>query len=658
MRTLSSSQQALLESAAYEIHARLEVEDSTGGFGVIDGSWLESMRWSWDIDQPVGQMLIDIRRDDGQSTGKSFAPLDEESTFNVNSTAGYAPLLDAGREIRVYTAVRELGSAAPNTSEYDYVFNGEIDRVAWPQSPLQITARSKLLASANDRWIETTTVYGASSGDAVENVIQDLLDDWTDLGTTLLVSSSPGFVVTKYEQQQQSVLQAMTVLSQLIGWDIREVYDEASSAWRLEFSEPNRTATSSDISYTFDASLYRDVRQMEIDRLDVRNYISVLYGPASSRGEVTADSTDSIAKYGRRWAQVQEADDSPISTSSEAQTLADAMLSDLKDPIAEQEIELPYWWPAEIGDYYGFLGNDIHYSTDQYFAVTSIRHDLRKDQQRTSIRVRGKPAGQYLRWRNYETLSPENLPEITNISISIGVDSEILVSVIGDDVTENIYVTAGDGSSPSDPTTSAYDATVAGRNGTAATGIYNTNAQTAYVKAVAANSLGSLGPVQAADFVRTVGPYANDDSTGRTTQATTEATLATVTIPGGSLGTRGGLRVNAKWLHFTNDVDATYYIRVGGTVVASFNMQSTYGVNYWTESLMLYNQTSSGGTFLTSYNNYSYYDGANFQVSVGNQTPITKDMSTDQDVTFTAAAGSSGDTIQLLLSLVEYIGST
>ena len=138
MRSISTAEEDLLAGPQYRVHTRLEVEDSTGAFvdiGTLGGAnWFESAVWDWDIDTPVPEMRLKVRRDQGPSTGESLAPLDEDSTFNRDASTAFAPLIDVGREFKFFTATVAAGSAAPATSELDLVFQGEIDEVlAWQQ---------------------------------------------------------------------------------------------------------------------------------------------------------------------------------------------------------------------------------------------------------------------------------------------------------------------------------------------------------------------------------------------------------------------------------------------------------------------------------------------------------------------------------------------
>lgn len=405
MRTVSTAAEDILNSVRYDVHVRCEVENSTGGFvnlGDLNGNWFESAKWDWDLDNPAPQLTVEVRRDSGLSTGESLSPLDEDSTLNRDASTAYAAAIHPGREVKLYTAATTAGASVPSSSDFDWVFHGEIDDVEWPASPLRFVSRGIIMSALQDRWVEELTIYPSTNGSNIVTVMEDILSGWTDLSTDVLwPSSSVGFTMNDWEQRKERVLDALTTISQLVGFDIRERFDEGSTEWRLRFEEPNRTATSSEKDWTFSAKHYFDVHQMAISRDDVRNVVSVLYGPTSSRDSIEVTSTDSIAKFGRRWMEFEEASNSPIDSSSEAETLANAALNDLKDPDATHEIEVPYFWPAELQDYYEFTANDIHYSENQFFGVYGISHELSLDRHRTRIRVRGKPAGQYLRWHTY-----------------------------------------------------------------------------------------------------------------------------------------------------------------------------------------------------------------------------------------------------------------
>lgn len=407
-RTVSTAQQDVLNSTKYEVHLRVEIENSTGGMVNLSGlssfCWPESAAWSWTLDQPVPSLTVKLARDRGRSSGESLAPLDEGSTFNYNSTNGFASLVYPGRAINVYTAVSTPGGPALSSSQMDFVFQGELDEVNWEQSPMQLRGRSRNMARLADRWIESSSyVYGSATGDPIETVISNILSDWTDLSTSILqTSSSPGFAISPaYTPEKQPVLDAVTTLAQLVGWNLQEVWSSSAAEWKIKFSRPNRTASSSQASWTFGPQHYYDVRRMSVSRYDVRNRIPVIFGLSSARQKIILESTDSQDKYGIQFMEFEEAPNSAIGTSSEAFDLGNGALQDLKEPPAEHEIEVPYWFIGELGDFIEFEPNGVHYSEYQYFGMYSISHEVATNRHRSAVQVRGAPAAYSRTWLTF-----------------------------------------------------------------------------------------------------------------------------------------------------------------------------------------------------------------------------------------------------------------
>ncbi|HEY8534873.1 MAG TPA: hypothetical protein VIL25_00430, partial [Vicinamibacterales bacterium] len=411
MRTLSATEQALLQSGAYAVHCRVLVRDAGGilqDLSVLAGTdWVVEARWDDDIDFPVAQAEVTLWREGPEG---SLSPFVGSSPLNAGG-----PLLDAGREIRIETAITPPG-AAPAAGDWRLVFQGHIDHVSFGRRESRVTVRARDLGGTLlDTWIETQAVYGSTAGTPVETVMQQILDDTLGSGAvTLLVPSSPGFLITPYTQEQMSLLQALQQLADLIGWVVRYRWDEGSGAFRLTFYEPPRAASAP--VWTFGPDAYLDVTDLAIDRAGIRNVVEISYRDAASgqRQKFTVFDANSIARYGRRWMQIVEPDSSPIDTEQEATALANAVLSDLADPKAEQEIELHYWWPVELNDFYRFLPNGVHYDGEQDLAVVSWRHEIGPQRARTFIRVRGRPAGAYRRWQP-PVLPPPALPPTAEI---------------------------------------------------------------------------------------------------------------------------------------------------------------------------------------------------------------------------------------------------
>ena len=378
MRTTTAGEDTVLAARQSAHHLKVEIKNAAGTWVAYDAlsslDWQDRVEIQKDVNQRVAQLTCRMFR---ESDGNSLAPL-------INSD------IDAGRAIRVSGARVAIG-ATPGASDYKLLFLGEIDRWDAASDPMELVARDDTGHLA-DRWVESETEYGTEAGRAIESVIQDILDDWTDGRFTLYTPTSPGFLVTRYLQQEESALSALQTLADLIGWAIDYEWDDGTSQFRLTFSEPDRTPAST--AWTFGADDYYDVTRLSVDRLEVRNVVTVRYTDASTeaRSEATVEDTTSKDKYGRRWMEIQEGDDSPIDSDAEATTLATAALNDLSTPVAEQEIETDFFWPIQLGDFYGFTANDVHYDVDQEFAVTGYTHTFEAGRALTRIQTRGAGA--------------------------------------------------------------------------------------------------------------------------------------------------------------------------------------------------------------------------------------------------------------------------
>lgn len=402
MRTRTSPENTIL-AAAFRWHSiKLEIKDAAGVWQDLT-EFVLSASFGADVDQPIAEARVQLRRDDGAD---SLSPFRSDSPLNSGGAA-----IDAGREIRISPATSAYGTA-PSSGDFKQLFLGVIDTIDFAGSKMEVIARD-MGGTLVDAWIEADTEYATDVGEPLEDVIQDVLDDWAP-AVTLDTPLSPGFNVVKYRQEKSSVFEVLRTLAGLPGWDIRYVWDDTTSAFQLMLFEPDRTKTTPD--WTFAADRYFDITQLEISREFVRNYIVVTFTNASTgvRESVFAQDTTSIARFGRRWMEIEEASDSSIDTTIEAQALADAALSDLAWPIAEQEIEMPFFWPVDLGDLLRFTANDVHSDGDLDLAVTGYQHELSAKKERTLIRVRGKPAGFYRDWIRRGSASPgQNATPVT-----------------------------------------------------------------------------------------------------------------------------------------------------------------------------------------------------------------------------------------------------
>jgi hypothetical protein len=110
-------------------------------------------------------------------------------------------------------------------------------------------------------------------------------------------------------------------------------------------------------------------------------------------------STTSIDRFGRVDLEIDVAFTSQVNDPTKAQAMCDAVRSDTEFPNVEQEIDTLGFWFVQLHDYGRFLANGVHYDQDQYGGVTSIRHEIANATIKTTLGIRGKPAGKYSSWR-------------------------------------------------------------------------------------------------------------------------------------------------------------------------------------------------------------------------------------------------------------------
>lgn len=405
MRSTTAGELTTLAAASRVVTSRVKVANGSGTMADLS-SWVESIDWDHDADIPVSGCTITFTRALG--TIQSLAPFRTDSTLNrLDDAVTYSPQLDLTRAITIEVATTAIGATIV-AGDYKKLFEGTISINGSAKSPVEVTGRD-LGGQLVDEWLQSEHSYGSLPGEDLEDVMQELLDDWTT-GTTLYVPASPSYVISpEYLNQRQSVMDALLALAQLPGWDIRYKWDDGTSSFRLTLYSIDRTKTVPD--YTFGSSGYLDVTKLDIELTDIRNYIILSY-PQVGGVRTTASDLDatSVIRYGGpssrpRFLYIQEADSSPINTAPEAATLLAAALADLKDPKADAEIELPFFWPVELGDLLRFSANGVHFDTDQDLAVVSIKHSLSRNRHRTQLRLRGKPASGYLNWQQRDEIA-------------------------------------------------------------------------------------------------------------------------------------------------------------------------------------------------------------------------------------------------------------
>lgn len=408
-RVVTAPKLALLNSAAFNFHARALIEDGDGTMrdttNIVGVDFFDGVAWAENIDQPVASGTVSLRREGKNgATAVSIAPTMTTSPANKKVDTTYSPLIVAGRRVQVQVAWTAVG-VAPAGGDWMLVFDGKIDKVKWQglESTVSLEMRDRG-GWLQNTFIEEVRIYGDEIGVPVETVMQQILDDNPNvkLGAVVLYTpTSPGWNIKKYQQDQVSVLEALSALAQQIGWDVRYAFRESSGNFELTFAEPPRTKTVSD--WTLGPDHYVDVSDLNQSDENVRNRVRVRATSAGGAAltQLAVDAA-SIAKFGPRYMEIVEDATSNIDTQTEVDTLSDAILTDLRDPLADQEIENLPWPIAQLGDLGTWLANGKQYDTDQQFAVVQVRHEFTRDKRRTYIQSRGGVAGAFHNWLRLE----------------------------------------------------------------------------------------------------------------------------------------------------------------------------------------------------------------------------------------------------------------
>lgn len=230
-------------------------------------------------------------------------------------------------------------------------------------------------------WQEQATYLGTPA----EVLLQSLLDDNLGAGeVTLYCPVSPAWYIRDYNQKKQSLWDALRTITDQIGWDLRYVWNSDTSAFELTFFEVDRSAGG---IYELGPDKYREITTCDQDLESVRNVVVVKYydrATLDAQGNptpatVTRNDSASEVAYGRRWMEVAEDSTSQIDTSTEANVLAAAILSDLKDPYVTLTTQVEHLSFLNLHDVVTVLRDGLHLGGDPDLAIIGIRHTFGPD---------------------------------------------------------------------------------------------------------------------------------------------------------------------------------------------------------------------------------------------------------------------------------------
>ncbi len=337
----------------------------------------------------------------------------------VSSSHGQS-LLRLAQRVRFETAIVPMGTDFDDVPTWAWIttFDGFISKIAFADggsnrmkiacrdlwAPVQWTFCRPLASNAFQEM-----VYGDDvSGVPIEDVIQAIIDDHVPAtgirGGTPVVDVP---VVPSWNLRERSIgfeplADVITNKAEQIGFVLRYKWNDVRKEFRLTFYEPDRTSPPTD--HTFATEAYETITQAEINEENIRNVAEVVYSDRTGTPDnlgafprerfLSSDST-SITQYGERYCQVAEEATSQIDTATEAERLADAIISDLARPVADVILESRFAFFAELNDYDAIEADDRHFQADTEFAITSITHRIDPDEAggRTTLGLRGLPCG-------------------------------------------------------------------------------------------------------------------------------------------------------------------------------------------------------------------------------------------------------------------------
>jgi hypothetical protein len=524
MRTIDTrTDGTLTASGGYAAHVRVRVDaDGAGSFQDmtdLEGfDWVRSVRIREDVDSPAATATVVLHR---EIESLSLANLMTGSLLNAAAT-----LVEIGRDIIIDTATTGIGTP-PGSGDWVEQFRGTIEDVSWgTTNPIIVLECLDEGGELTQRFIESVQVYGATSpGDAMEDVIQDILD--AVLGgsaPTLYTPTSPSFNLLRFKQKREPLLQACRNLAALTGWECRYRWDNGTGAFRLTLYTPDRAPSSTDRSFGPDK--YWDISRANISRRDIRNKVQIVFiDTTNTHTTVTRSDATSQTKYGVRFMQIVEELSGGIDTVAEANAMGDALLADLKDPTLNHTVQMPFFFAAQLGDYYGFAANGVHYDADQSLGVVGIEHNFSESgEAETVLTTRGKPAAGVRRWLeaegrpgvgpaadDYADAAADNVaitPHTGSIIVEYD-DPRTMSPPISDWLYTKCHVSASSGFTPSDSNLAAIGRQTRFEIGGLVPGT------TYYAKLVIYDESGNVAATsaQVTTATQTVGPYHQNTDT-------------------------------------------------------------------------------------------------------------------------------------------------
>lgn len=400
----------LRTSRVWASHWKVYVKNSDGVLvdlsKIDDEDFLLEFEQAGGVDQRWQELNLRLVR--GRDW-KSTAPLDQSSGVNRNAAGSYTDLLGPMREVWLKYCICPI-DYQPKDTNYESLFHGFTDK--WKGD-----SRDTLTLPCRDRWaivhdtqIKPTSAtqdqktYGSASGLHVGTVMQQIVNDqdrtyaWKlKQKPKVFIVGSTTYGILSYWQNLEPVGTALETIAVQNGWDIRYIYQPGMYTWRLTYYEPDRAASAAD--YTFAANDLDDVLDVGQSLEEYRNDIDIGYYDRNGTPQPNGDdpreienavaSAGDLARYGEWYMRAVFLPN--ITTATEAQAVADAILSDLDVPALNLSCAMPFFPNVQLNDYYDFTAS-VWWSTATKAAVRSFVHRGSSDGYiETTLQCEGQP---------------------------------------------------------------------------------------------------------------------------------------------------------------------------------------------------------------------------------------------------------------------------
>lgn len=403
MLTFSGTQNAKLMQPHYNVHLNIQMVPTGGGiFNPTER--LISGKIAHNIDQACAtlELIFNRGKPGADNYFDNLSPLIAESDWNDGG-----PLMYGGNFLSLEACVTDPGDAPDIFTGF---FTARVQSVDMSGGEVHITALDAG-AHANNRQIRYAAPYGPAQ---MEDVIQAIMDanGFDPLSHYDQEILATDFTINQYMQQPGSLLEALRIIAQQRGLDFRYMQRNG----RLTLYDPDRERTVTDAVFT--PNEYIDIDKLEIDEVDVRNQVEVWYGQGTAAvSRVYVEDADSILQFGPKFTRIVMGRSRNVVTLEQATAFAGYALTDMKDPMADQRVTLPFFPVVEINDFYGYASNEDHYNIEQKWAISGYEHNFSLEDSTTTFQSRGKPLAAYNDYRRGEedmlVVSTEDAPTAT-----------------------------------------------------------------------------------------------------------------------------------------------------------------------------------------------------------------------------------------------------